>query len=49
MRDDHLSPLPPAISRTCGPMRIQLWSKGQSAKINPRTEQHKRLPERGYL
>ena len=47
MRDDHLSPLPPAISRTRGPLRIQLWSKGHSAKINPRTEQYQRCRNQG--
>src|ERR1700679_3016352 len=39
MRDNHLSPFPPALSRTRGTMLIQLWGKGQSPKINPRTEQ----------
>ena len=47
MRDNHLSPSPPAISRARGPMRIQLWSKGQSAKINPRTEQRQHRRNEG--
>ncbi len=44
MGDNHLSPLPPAISRALSPLRIQLRSKWQSANINSRTQpcQHRR-------
>ena len=38
MSDNHVPPLPPAISRALSPLRIQLRSKWQSPNINARTQ-----------
>ena len=47
MGDDHLSPFPPAVSGTRGPMRIQLRRKGHAAGIDPPTEQRQQSRNEG--